>query len=44
VIEAMRATRKAFREDGRVAVTRLGIDWPDDVDEAVAGYWTREGL
>lgn len=44
VIEAMSATRKAFREDGRAAVTRLEIEWPDDVDEAVADYWTREEL
>ncbi len=44
VIHAMRATRQAFREDGRAAVARLGIEWPDDVDEAVADYWRREGL
>jgi len=44
VIDAMRATRQAFREDGRAAVARLGIEWPDDVDEAVADYWRREGL
>lgn len=44
VIEAMRTTRRAFRENARAAVERLSIEWPDDVDRAVAGYWRREGL
>lgn len=44
VVDAMVATRAAFRTHGRAAVESAGGAWPIEADDAMAAYWTRHGL
>lgn len=42
VIAAMLAVREAFRTLGRRTVSRLGVAWPEQLDEALADYYAKE--
>jgi predicted nucleotidyltransferase len=44
VLAAMIAVREAFRTSGREAAEAAGMGWPTEVDDAIAGYWRRNGL
>lgn len=44
VIQAMHAVRGALRTHGRAALETAGGRWPQEVDEALDGYWRRAGL
>lgn len=42
LIEAMRATQRAWREHGRAALLAAGGEWPEELDAAVTAFWGRE--
>ena len=44
VLSAMSAVRVAFRTSGRAAAEAAGMTWPDEIDDAIADYWKRNGL
>lgn len=44
VIGAMHAVRSAFLTAAHAATDALGVDWPHQQDDVVAGYWRANGL